>query len=171
MGAAQSPFALRMFRRLFAMKPLPESGWQRLFISRYIYSMNSLTAAFRTSRFAKWFPALLMMLLIFIFSAQPGSDLPNFDWADRIVKKGGHMLGYALLALSYWWALDLQKDHRWLAWLLAIFYAMTDEFHQSFTSGRHPTVWDILIFDNLGALISLWLSNLLIKRKQPDDGN
>ena len=86
-------------------------------------------------------------------------------------QKGGHLLGYALLALSYWWALDLQQDHRWLAWLFAVLYAATDEFHQSFTSGRHPSVWDILIFDNLGALIALWLSNLFIKRKQPDGGN
>jgi len=133
--------------------------------------MNSRLTTFRTFRFAKWLPALLIMLLIFVFSARSSSDLPNFDWADRIVKKGGHLLGYALLACSYWWALDLQKDHRWLAWLFAVLYAMTDEFHQSFTSGRHPSVWDILIFDNLGALIALWLSNLFIKRKQPDSGN
>lgn len=81
------------------------------------------------------------------------------------------MLGYALLALSYWWAFDLKKNRRWFAWLFAVLYAMTDEFHQSFTAGRHPSVWDVLIFDNLGALISLWLSNLYIKRKQPDRGN
>lgn len=81
------------------------------------------------------------------------------------------MLGYALLALSYWWAFDLEKNRRWFAWLFAVLYAMTDEFHQSFTAGRHPSVWDVLIFDNLGALISLWLANLYIKRKQPNRGN
>jgi VanZ family protein len=98
-----------------------------------------------------------MMLIIFLFSAQPSVDLPNFDWADRIVKKGSHMAGYALLALSYWRALGFRQEKRWLAWCFAVLYAVTDEFHQSFVPGRHPSIWDVLIFDNLGALVSLWL--------------
>ena len=81
------------------------------------------------------------------------------------------MTGYAFLALSYWYAFDFKKENRWIAWLLAILYAATDEFHQSFTVGRHPSAWDVLIFDNLGALISLWLATLYIKRKQPDHTN
>lgn len=98
-----------------------------------------------------------MMIVIFFFSAQPASQLPNFDWADKLVKKGGHVVGYAILALLYWRALDFNRNKRWLAWLLALLYAVTDEFHQSFVAGRHPTIWDILIFDNLGALMALWL--------------
>jgi VanZ family protein len=105
----------------------------------------------------RWLPALLVMLIIFLFSAQPSSELPNFDWADRIVKKGGHVAGYALLALSYWRALGFLPERRWLAWCLAILYALTDEFHQSFVPGRGPSMWDVLIFDNLGALVSLGL--------------
>jgi VanZ family protein len=130
--------------------------------------MKPLIAAFRNSRLSKWLPALLVMLIIFWFSSQPNYSLPNFHWADAIVKKGGHVTVYAFLALAYWYALDFKKDNRWIAWLLAILYAATDEFHQSFTVGRHPSAWDVLIFDNLGALISLWLATLYIKRKQPD---
>jgi VanZ family protein len=85
------------------------------------------------------------------------------------VKKGGHMVGYALLALSFWYAMEWRSDRRWLAWLLAILYAATDEFHQSFVFGRHPSVWDVVIFDNFGALISLWVASEFFKRKQPDD--
>lgn len=117
----------------------------------------------------KWMPALIVMGTIFWFSAQPSNALPDFNWADRIVKKGGHMLGYGLLALSYWTALDWRKEKRWLAWVLAILYAMTDEFHQTFSSGRHPSIWDVMIFDNFGALISLWIAGLYIKRKRPDE--
>jgi VanZ family protein len=36
---------------------------------------------------------------------------------------------------------------------------MSDEWHQSLVPGRHPSLWDVLIFDNLGALISLWLTD------------
>jgi VanZ family protein len=103
----------------------------------------------------RWLPALLMMLIIFIFSARPSSELPSFEWADRIVKKGGHMIGYAVLTVSYWRALSFQRERWWLAWSMAVLYAMTDEFHQSFVPGRSMSVWDVLIFDNVGALIGI----------------
>jgi len=116
-----------------------------------------------------WLPAFVMMGIIFWFSSQPADKLPIFSWADVIVKKSGHVLGYALLAFGYWYGLGMNKRRSWLAWLLAMLYALTDEYHQSFVSGRHPTIWDVLIFDNFGALISLWLANWYLKRKRPDN--
>ncbi len=110
-----------------------------------------------------------MMAVIFWFSSQPADELPVFSWADTIVKKAGHVTGYAILAFWYWYALGKDKNKHWLAWLLAILYALTDEFHQSYVSGRHPSIWDVLIFDNFGALISLWLANKHVKQKRPDD--
>ena len=98
-----------------------------------------------------------MMLIIFLFSTRPSSELPNFEWADHIVKKGGHMIGYALLGVSHWRALAFQRERWWLAWCMAILYAVTDEFHQSFVPGRSPSIWDVLLFDNLGALIGIGL--------------
>ena len=65
------------------------------------------------------------------------------------------MLGYAMLAWSYWNALELKSYKGWLAWLLAILYAVTDEYHQSFVTGRFPSALDVIVFDNLGALIAL----------------
>jgi len=116
----------------------------------------------------RWLPALLMMIVIFLFSAQPASHLPDFGWADRLVKKSGHVMGYAILAFLYWRALEFSKDKRWVAWLLALLYALTDEFHQLFVSGRHPTIWDVILFDNLGTLISLWFITRYRKQKRPD---
>lgn len=117
-----------------------------------------------------WVPALVVMGVIFWFSAQSGEELPVFSWADKIVKKSGHMIGYALLAFWYWYALGWQSNRRWLAWLLAVLYAMTDEYHQSFVPFRSPSVWDVVVFDNFGALISLWLTNRYMqKQKRPDD--
>ena len=107
------------------------------------------------------------MGLIFWFSSQPSSNLPDFHWADRIIKKGGHILGYAMLAWSYWFALDLRPDKRWLAWLLAILYAVTDEYHQASVKGRFPSAWDVIVFDNLGAWISIWLIPIH-KEKRPN---
>ena len=109
------------------------------------------------TKLRRWLPSLLVMGVIFWSSSQPASDLPDFDWTDRIIKKGGHMLGYGLLSWSYWYALGMKTNKRWLAWFIAILYAVTDEYHQSFVVGRSPSALDVLVFDNLGALISTWL--------------
>jgi VanZ family protein len=50
---------------------------------------------------------------------------------------------------------------------LTLLYAVTDEIHQSFVPGRHPSIWDVVIFDNLGALIGLWLMHSYRKEKRP----
>ena len=120
------------------------------------------------SQILKWLPALLVMGIIFWFSAQPSDELPNFDWADRLVKKSGHILGYAALAISYAQPLGTRKHSKWLAWIMSILYAVSDELHQSFAPGRNPSIWDVLIFDNIGALLGLWIYDLLRKQKRSD---
>ena len=130
------------------------------FCSRRAYNLGM------PARLFKWIPALLMMVVIFLISARTPSQLPYFAGADALVKKGAHMLGYAVLAVLYWRALDLKAETLWVAWLLALAYAVTDEFHQSFVPGRHPSPWDVLFFDNLGALASLWVANRYGKQKR-----
>ena len=108
-----------------------------------------------------WLPAILVMATIFGFSSRASTQLPNFGLLDTLVKKGAHMLGYALLALTYWYGMRFDR-RRW-AWalILAILYALTDEFHQSFVPGRHPSWVDVLVFDGSGAAIGLALGTLL----------
>ena len=105
----------------------------------------------------RWFPALLLMLIIFWFSSQPGDELPNFFNWDYFVKKGSHVFGYGLLGLSYLYFFEQDPKYYSYAWMMAILFAATDEFHQAFVNGRHASVFDVLIFDNLGAAIALWL--------------
>jgi VanZ family protein len=105
----------------------------------------------------RWIPALVMMSVIFVFSAQPSENLPKFDLLDKVVKKGGHIIGYGLLGLAYLYAMGFNRKRYSIAWLLAILYAITDEFHQSLVSSRHPSVWDVVVFDNLGAIAALYL--------------
>ncbi len=107
-----------------------------------------------------------MMILIFAFSSTPKNELPSFGLVDTLVKKGGHIIGYALLALTYWFGMGWDKKRGWLAWLLAVLYAATDEFHQSFVAGRNPSPVDVLLFDNLGAIIGLLLWTRFGKVKQ-----
>lgn len=105
----------------------------------------------------RWLPAFLMMAVIFYFSSQPSDNLPDFLSWDYFVKKGGHIAGYGLLALSYLHWLKYAKKYYPFAWLLVVLYAATDEFHQSFIAGRNASVLDVLVFDNFGALFALWV--------------
>lgn len=97
--------------------------------------------------------------------------MPSFGLLDYVVKKGGHALGYGLLGLFYWRGLKGENDSvepRWffLAWIMAVLYSVTDEFHQSFVPGRHPAVTDVMI-DASGAAVALLLANRYYKRKRP----
>jgi VanZ family protein len=105
----------------------------------------------------RWLPALTLMMVIFLFSSRSSNELPNYGSWDYFVKKSAHALGYGLLALSYLYALP--KRNYFLAWLLALIYSATDEFHQSFVPGRNPSLVDVLVFDNIGAMVALFLHN------------
>ena len=73
------------------------------------------------------------------------------------------MIGYALLALSYLRAFDGKIDKWKLIWLLAILYAASDEFHQSFVAGRGATLMDVGI-DSIGAGLGLWWAKKKFKK-------
>jgi VanZ family protein len=108
-----------------------------------------------THPIGRWLPAAVWMLVIFWFSAQ--SDLPRADepLLELVFKKGAHIGAYAVLAMCYWWGIGHWR-HRWIALLLAIVYAASDEYHQSWTPGRNPTSVDVAI-DTAGALFGLWV--------------
>jgi hypothetical protein len=105
----------------------------------------------------RWLPAIIVMAVIFGFSSIPSKEMPMFGVLDLIVKKGAHMLGYGLLALAFWYALRFDRRRWWLALLLAVLYALSDEFHQSFVPGRHPSLVDALLIDGSGAGLALFI--------------
>jgi VanZ family protein len=110
------------------------------------------------SKILRWLPAILLMAVIFAFSSTPSDNLPDYGLLDFLVKKGGHMTGYALLALAYWFALGWDKKRWWLPILLAVLYSATDEFHQTFVPGRHPSPVDVFLYDLSGASIGIVLA-------------
>lgn len=117
-----------------------------------------------------WLPVIFWCFLIFLFSSIP--VLPNakiFLW-DFILKKTAHVLEYAVLFFLVYRALinspnkkisfnSLGQKNKTIArnsLFFVVFYAFTDEYHQSFVSGRHSRFYDIF-FDLIGGLLALWL--------------
>lgn len=107
----------------------------------------------------RWLPALVLMALIFIFSSLSSDKIPYYGKLDFVLKKGAHALGYGLLGLAYYYALPrrLSKMYRsGLALIMAILFALSDEYHQSFVQGRNSSLRDVAI-DALGAITALFL--------------
>jgi len=127
---------------------------------------NKLLTTIGKNKYFKWLPAIIIMIVIFWFSSQPGDSLPNFDWADRFVKKSGHVIVYGLLSSSYWYGLNMKRNRQWMVWLMSIIYALSDEYHQMFTKLRHPSLVDVALFDNLGVLLGLWLSGKWLQTEE-----
>jgi VanZ family protein len=101
----------------------------------------------------------VMMGIIFILSSLPSSRIPYYGTIDTLIKKGGHAIGYGLLGLSYFYALPkrLSRFYRGItALMMAVLFALSDEYHQSFVQGRTSSLTDIFI-DGIGATIALVL--------------
>jgi VanZ family protein len=99
-----------------------------------------------------WLPPVLLMGLIFLFSAQPSLD-SGLGWIDTVGRKLTHFGEYALLCFLWWRLLRTRLPDRraaLVAFLISSLYAATDELHQSFVDGRHGTPVDWAI-DTAGA--------------------
>ena len=102
----------------------------------------------------RWATVVVWMGVIFWFSAQPDAAL-NFGQPE-FFSKATHVIEYAILG----WLIQRARGDKnawWQSWLIALVYAATDEFHQSFTPGRTPRVTDVMI-DAVGAGIGSFIT-------------
>ncbi len=128
---------------------------------------------------------LLIMALIFFFSAMEGDDseqtsgmflkavvklvedLAHSGLSSQtlatlhlIIRKIAHFTEYFALGMTIMLAIYHYFTHRaltvFIPEILAILYAVSDEFHQYFVPGRYGTVGDVLI-DSCGAFAGIIL--------------
>lgn len=132
-----------------------------------------------------WLPVILWMAVIFVGSTDVLSTErtsrfigPFLRWfkpdisnemikrVQTIVRKGGHITEYAILAILCWRAVtvgttsrNFSGSHRaGIVLAITALYAVSDEVHQSFVASRLGSAWDVLI-DLGGAgmgLILIW---------------
>lgn len=123
-------------------------------------------------------PVIIWMLVIFAASTDLGSAehtsrflIPFLHWISPtisiatimtiqfLIRKAAHLTEYAVLAMLLLRALrsgtrDAFARQAVLVLVIAALYAITDEFHQTFTPSRTATAHDVLI-DCAGAAFGL----------------
>jgi VanZ family protein len=137
-----------------------------------------------------WLPPLIWMTVLFWFSTdtfsgqETGSVLESIlDFIGLsltketiatlhfLIRKLAHFSGYTVLGALLWRAFRGEADELWRwrwgisAFLTAAAYALFDEYHQSLTRTRTPSLVDSLI-DMFGSFVALAaiLVNLRIRR-------
>ena len=110
------------------------------------------------NRFA---PPLLLMAVIFFLSAQPDLNSGLGVW-DTVLRKLGHMAEYGLLWWLWWRALGFGNAAPAAA--IALAYAVSDEFHQTFVDSRVGSPVDVL-FDATGIALAYQLVRLRRRRR------
>ncbi len=133
--------------------------------------------AFRWARIKYWIPAIVAAALISIFSTRyftpeetEGVILPILHWflpdASRAyllhlhsgIRKLSHVAEFAVFSVTVFRALRGPRAGWRLNWalltfLIAVSYAVVDEFHQSHVPLRHASAADVGI-DTLGAVLA-----------------
>ena len=107
-----------------------------------------------------WLPVLVWAALIFALSSVPDLGTGLGGW-DLVLRKLAHAGEYAVLG-----ALLLRATERaGLAVALGVLYAVSDEIHQSFVTGRQGSPVDVAI-DAVGVVcgVLLWQRALRPRR-------
>jgi len=103
------------------------------------------------ARLNLWLPVVLWAALIFTFSAIPSLGTGLGTW-DVVLRKLAHLAEYAVLGALLCRALRREP----VAFLLGSLYAVTDEIHQAFVTGRQGAPLDWLI-DTIGVAAGVLL--------------
>ncbi len=127
-------------------------------------------------------PMLVVMIIIYRFSAGTGEEsgslsLSIAEWVSNTfsnigisiepetlhlpIRKLAHMTEYAILAITAMWAFYGIKKRYVIAFVVSVFYAMTDECHQFFVDGRAASVVDVMI-DSVGAFLGLVVYKVIV---------
>jgi len=113
---------------------------------------------------------VLWMVVIFILSSIPSMYLGPDALPMDILKKVLHFIIFGILSVLYLIALKPRIQRSaftartfYISFVFTVIYAISDEYHQAFSSGRHSSLYDVII-DAGGAIV--FLSSLYIVRKR-----
>jgi len=114
-------------------------------------------------RLRRWLPVVLYAALIFVGSSIPGSSIdPRFSVHDKLI----HATEYAGFAFLLARAFGVRRW--WLAIVVGALYAVSDEFHQTFTPMRSGNDLGDITADIIGSTIGATAWMLLLRRRRGD---
>ncbi|MDQ0160492.1 VanZ family protein [Alkalibacillus salilacus] len=128
-------------------------------------------------QWTSWLLVILWMALIFYFSHQPGTESSDLSgsvmqivlnllpfvtedtaFIHLLVRKGAHVFVYFVLVILLMNAIRSPNSRTVnrvvIALGVSVFYAASDEYHQTFIDGRAGQMSDVLI-DSAGAVLGL----------------
>lgn len=106
----------------------------------------------------RWLPALAWMALVFVLSSISGLRVSDDAGIEEPLRVAAHFITYAvmggvvLFGVSAWPPTGPAKAT--LAFMVTLFYAVSDEIHQAFVPGRAAQVEDVIV-DALGATLGI----------------
>jgi VanZ family protein len=109
------------------------------------------------ARLNLWLPVVFWAGLIFALSSVSGLSTDLGVW-DTVLRKCAHVVEYAILGAFLQRALWREP----LAVLIGSAYAVTDELHQSFVSGRQGSPLDWVI-DAVGVVLGVLVFSRLAR--------
>lgn len=125
----------------------------------------------RKQALVSWTLVITWMTVIFSLSAIPDLRSGFQPLWDTILRKGAHVLEYAILAGLSVKAFSQSGVQGWRGIaggvLLAALYAATDEYHQTFVLGRSGNVVDWVIDASGTVLAGLLMRRWNVANKQP----
>ena len=93
--------------------------------------------------FLRFVPPVALMALIFLLSAQPDLSTGLGFW-DLLLRKLAHACAFGALTLLWLRALGPLTARALLgAVTISLLYAVSDEYHQTFVTGRHGSPVDV----------------------------
>jgi VanZ family protein len=133
-----------------ASEPAPLGEWIPVLLwGALIFTLS--TSAFSAANTAKVIDPLLRWSI-------PGITAATVEVCHMLVRKSAHFTEYGIL---FWLLIrGPMKDRPYLALLLCVLYAFSDEGHQIFVPGRTASIYDVAL-DSTGALFSHFLTTAI----------
>jgi VanZ family protein len=128
----------------------PLSEWIPVLVwGAVIFTLS--TSAFSAANTSRIIDPILRWLILGISAA-------SVDVCHMLVRKAAHFTEYGIL---FWLLVRGPMAQRpYLALMLCVVYALTDEGHQSFVPGRTASLYDVAL-DSTGALFSHFLTTAI----------
>lgn len=136
--------------------------WLLVFVIMiFIYSMSNQVAS-ASKQLSSTITEKALLIIEFLM---PNADIDEAS-LHHLIRKNAHFFVYTALGfllLNAVWKSNLTKRYAIiLSFLIGSTYAVTDEFHQSFTPGRGPQFTDVLL-DSGGVVFGIVLFLLIFK--------